>query len=522
MRDSTGTAPRVAVIGCGFRGEALGRVFAELGALTAICDDDETRATAFAARYGAARLDFSDLLNAPDIAGIVIAGPAVRNFELAHAALEHGKHVFVEGGGGLDPGEADRLCRVAASKGLHIMVGRRMRRHPAFLYLKELIQRGELGRLTRIYSNRFGHGESRCGEEFPYGLISDDLFTILSLVEAEPERVEATSGRNPRTGVVDAVTARLCFPRGEQAHAFVSWPHPFQEQKLVVVGEQATAVFNDGEPWDRKLILYRQCVDGQGLIPAVPAEPAVLTPNEPLGQECRYFLDCITAGSPRRTGCSEELDVPRVLSQVCRSLGEAIGTAPASSPFPNVSIHESAYVDVPGEIGEGTRIWHFSHILPGSRIGRNVNIGQNVSIGPDAVIGDHCKIQNNVSVYKGVVLEDGVFCGPSCVFTNVINPRAEIERKADFRRTLVKRGVSIGANATIVCGHTLGEYCLIAAGAVVTRDVPAYALMAGVPARRIGWVSRQGERLGSDLVCPATGQRYREIGPDILEEVPET
>ncbi len=182
-------------------------------------------------------------------------------------------------------------------------------------------------------------------------------------------------------------------------------------------------------------------------------------------------------------------------------------------------IHESAYVDQPSEIGVGTKIWHFSHILPRTKIGDHVTIGQNVTAGPDVIIGDNCKIQNNVSLYKGVTLERGVFCGPSCVFTNVLNPRAEINRKDEFRPTLVQRGATIGANATIICGHTLGEYCLIAAGAVVTKDVPAFALMAGVPARRIGWVSHACERLGADLICPSTGQRYREEGKDLLVEI---
>ncbi len=170
-------------------------------------------------------------------------------------------------------------------------------------------------------------------------------------------------------------------------------------------------------------------------------------------------------------------------------------------------------------IAPGTKIWHFSHILPRTKIGRDVIIGQNVAAGPDVVIGDKCKLQNNVSLYKGVTLEDGVFCGPSCVFTNVMNPRAEIERKAEFRTTLVKRGSTIGANATIVCGVTLGEYCFIGAGAVVTRDVPAFALMVGSPAARIGWMSRDGERLGADLVCPRSQRRYRETAPDRLEEI---
>jgi UDP-2-acetamido-3-amino-2,3-dideoxy-glucuronate N-acetyltransferase len=153
------------------------------------------------------------------------------------------------------------------------------------------------------------------------------------------------------------------------------------------------------------------------------------------------------------------------------------------------------------------------------KIGRDVNIGQNVVIGPRVTVGDHVKIQNNVSVYEGVTLEDSVFCGPSCVFTNVNNPRAEIVRKTEYRPTLVRRGASIGANATIICGHTLGKYCFVAAGAVVARDVPDFALMAGVPAKRIGWMSKSGARLGPDLICPETGARYRETGPETLEEI---
>lgn len=184
-----------------------------------------------------------------------------------------------------------------------------------------------------------------------------------------------------------------------------------------------------------------------------------------------------------------------------------------------IFIHESAYIDEPSTIGTGTKIWHFSHVLPNCNIGKNVTVGQNVVIGPNVNVGDNCKIQNNVSLYKGVELEEGVFCGPSCVFTNVNNPRAEINRQSEFRTTKVRRGTTIGANATIVCGHELGQYCFIAAGAVVTKDVPAFALMAGVPARRIGWVSHSCERLGSDLVCPTSGRKYREVSKDKLESI---
>lgn len=185
--------------------------------------------------------------------------------------------------------------------------------------------------------------------------------------------------------------------------------------------------------------------------------------------------------------------------------------------FAGVLVHESAYVDDPCRIGAGTRIWHFVHILGRCEIGERCSIGQNVMIGPQVRIGSDCKVQNNVSLFEGVELEDGVFCGPSCVFTNVVNPRSEVSRKAEFLRTLVRRGATIGANATIVCGHTVGAWSFIAAGAVVTRDVPDYALMAGVPARRIGWMSRAGMRLGPDLVCPLDGSRYRETQDGRLE-----
>jgi len=184
--------------------------------------------------------------------------------------------------------------------------------------------------------------------------------------------------------------------------------------------------------------------------------------------------------------------------------------------FPGVLIHESSYVDDGAVIGPGTKIWHFCHILSGTVIGEQCSIGQNAMIGPKVRVGNGCKIQNNVSLYEGVELADDVFCGPSSVFTNVLNPRAHVNRKAEFRATPVGRGATIGANATIVCGHSLGAYCLIGAGAVVTKDVPDYALMVGTPARRRGWMSRAGERLNADLICKVTGERYFENGAGVL------
>ena len=180
----------------------------------------------------------------------------------------------------------------------------------------------------------------------------------------------------------------------------------------------------------------------------------------------------------------------------------------------NPMIHSSAIVDEGATLGETTRVWHFVHVCGGARIGSACSLGQNVFVGNDVVIGNNVRIQNNVSVYDAVTLEDDVFCGPSMVFTNVYNPRSAITRKDQYRKTLVRRGATLGANSTIVCGTTVGEYAFVAAGAVVNRDVPAFALMAGVPARQIGWMSRFGERLDVPLrgegkaACPATGDRY--------------
>jgi UDP-2-acetamido-3-amino-2,3-dideoxy-glucuronate N-acetyltransferase len=191
------------------------------------------------------------------------------------------------------------------------------------------------------------------------------------------------------------------------------------------------------------------------------------------------------------------------------------------SVHPEAFVHESAYVDDGATIGAGTKVWHFCHVLGGAVIGARGSLGQNVVVMNGTRIGDNVKIQNNVSVYEGVELEDDVFCGPSMVFTNVMNPRSHVSRKNEYRRTLVRRGASIGANATIVCGATLGEYAFIGAGAVVAADVPAYALMVGVPARRIGWMCQCGERLpdSGTGTCAACGYTYESAGPEAIRVV---
>ncbi|HLB06891.1 MAG TPA: Gfo/Idh/MocA family oxidoreductase [Alphaproteobacteria bacterium] len=517
--------PSLALIGCGQWGRNLARNFHALGALKAVHDRDGARAAELAEAQGVPASGLEALLRDPTLKALVIATLPESHAALARLALEAGKHVFVEKPLALGVADAEALCALAREKQRVLMVGHLLQYHPAFLALKELVHNGALGRLQYIYSNRLNLGRIRREEDILWSFAPHDISMILALVGAEPEQVSAVGAYYLHGRIADVTTTHLAFPDGTRAHVFVSWLHPFKEQKLVVVGDQGMAVFDDGEPWASKVLIYRHRIEWRDGVPEAQraeGEPVALAPEEPLGLECRHFLDCVASGAPPRTDGLEALRVLRVLEAAAETMAKGAGGSP-SRVRPRINeamVHETACVDEGCVIGEGTKVWHFSHLLAGTRIGRNCVIGQNVMIGPDVVVGERCKIQNNVSLYKGVTLEDGVFCGPSCVFTNVLTPRAEIERKAEFRPTLVKRGATIGANATILCGTTLGPYCFVAAGAIVTKDVPAYALVAGVPARRTGWVSQAGERLGADLVCPRTGRRYRESGPETLEELP--
>jgi len=521
---------KVAVLGCGHWGKNHVRNFAELGALAAILDPDPGVARGLSQQFGVPARELPEVLADRDIHGVVIATPAEYHFALAREALLAGKHVLVEKPLALDAGEAAELCKLAEGRRQVLMVGHLLQYHPAFLALNELVRSGRLGRLQYLYSNRLNLGKVRREENILWSFAPHDISMILALVGAEPVAVTAKGSRYLHKEIADVTTTTLEFAGGENAHVFVSWLHPFKEQKLVVVGDRGMAVFDDGQDWGRKLEFYAHNIewrDGQPQPRRAEAEAIPVAPDEPLKLECRHFLDCMTSGATPRTDGREGLRVLRVLDAAERAMAvrgspppEQPAAAPVTGPQrPGVMVHPSAYVDEPATSGVGTKIWHFSHVLRGSRIGQGCVIGQNCMIGPDVTLGDHCKLQNNVSIYTGVTLEDGVFCGPSCVFTNVNNPRAEIERKDEFRPTLVKRGATIGANATIVCGSTLGEYCFIAAGAVVTRSVPPHALMAGVPAQRVGWMSHAGERLGPELVCPREGRRYRQVDENTLEEI---
>ncbi len=506
----------IALIGLGYWGKNILRNLFELGILHTACDLStdiiEERRKAFPDIHYTSSLD--EIFQSPDIKAVAIAAPAVTHYDLVKKTLMSGKDAFVEKPLSLTVEQGEELVQIAEEKGRILMVGHILQFHPAVIKLKQMISSGELGKIQYIYSNRLNIGKLRTEENILWSFAPHDISVILSLIGEDPVSVSAYGGDYLSPGVYDTTMTALKFRNGVKSHIFVSWLHPFKEQKLVVVGSKAMAVFDDVSK--EKLFIYPHTIEWQnGKIPvAQKADFHVVEigASEPLKEELRHFSDCVRQRTAPLTDGREGLAVLKVLEQAEEGLSTKDSKEPFSPAAGKSQVHETAVIDDNVVIGEGTKIWHFSHVLPGSKVGENCNIGQNVSIGPAVTIGDNCKVQNNVSLYNGVTLEEGVFCGPSCVFTNVYNPRAFVERKSEFRETLVKKGATIGANATIVCGATVGRYSLIGAGAVVKDDVRDYAVVAGVPAKQIGWACICGEPLkhkSQKAKCKNCGSKYK-------------
>jgi UDP-2-acetamido-3-amino-2,3-dideoxy-glucuronate N-acetyltransferase len=498
-----GGVRRVAVVGAGYWGKNLVRNFHELNSLRAICDSDPDRLQSFNQQYPSIMTfpAYSDVLRDETVKAVAIATPAETHADAVREALLAGKDVFVEKPLCLTVEEGEALVALARKENRILMVGHLLWYHPAVLKLKELIGSGELGRIQYIYSNRLNLGKIRREENILWSFAPHDISVILGLLNEMPESVRAQGGNYLHHQIADVTMSLLSFASGVRAHIFVSWLHPFKEQKLIVVGDRKMAVFDDLEKKD-KLLLYPHSIDWRNNIPIAnkaDAQPVELDQGEPLRNECHHFLECLNSRTRPRTDGDEGLRVLSVLHRCQQALEKETHrqVQPVQLKQRKYFAHESAFLDDDVEIGDGTSIWHTSHILKGSQIGKNCKIGQNVVIGPNAIVGNGVKIQNNVSVYEGVTLEDFVFCGPSMVFTNVFNPRSEIPRMKELRLTLVKRGATLGANSTIVCGVTIGKYSFIGAGAVVTKDVPDHALIIGNPGRIKGWICACGVKLAT-------------------------
>ena len=534
---------QLALIGGGYWGRNLARNFHALGALHTLCDNSQATLDSYGADYGTVQkiTQFGDVLADKDITQVAIAAPAVVHYQLAKAALEAGKDVFVEKPICLDLAEARSLVDLASANQRVLMVGHLLQHHPLVQELHLLLARGELGKLQYITSNRLNLGKIRREENALWSFAPHDISVILSLTGNQlPETVRCMGGEYLNHGIADTTMTFLRFAGGIRAHVYVSWLNPFKEQKLTVVGSNGIAVFDDTRPWNEKLLLYRQYLtwtNGQVPTPSkAKAEPVQVPEAEPLRSECQHFLTCCQERRAPRTDGAEGLRVLQVLQAAQSSLehdGDAAfperllspdrsGTQGEGTPARDYYVHPTAVVDEGAQIGSGTKIWHFSHIMKGAKIGERCVLGQNVNVDGGTLVGSNVKVQNNVSIYTGAVIEDDVFLGPSCVLTNVSNPRSQINRHSLYEKTLIRRGATVGANATIVCGVTIGRYAFIGAGAVVTKNVPDYALMLGNPARQKGWMSRHGHVLRNAnaegvMRCPESGFNYKEKPPGHLQ-----
>src|SRR5260370_26422366 len=390
----------VAVVGVGYWGKNLVRNFDALGVLAARCDSDKSLGESCKKKYPAVKFysKYSEVLADPGISGVALATPAVAHYEMAKAALEADKDVLVEKPLAIDVKHGEELVKLAESKNRILMVGHILRYHPAILKLHKLIHDGQLGKINYLYSNRLNIGKIRTEENILWSFAPHDISVMLSLLNEMPTRVTCQGNAYLNRGIPDVTLSHFEFPSGVQAHIFVSWLHPIKQQQLVIVGSEKMAVFDDTA--EHKLILYPHKVEWKNRIPtAMKANGEIvnLEEQEPVRAECQHFLDCFGSLTPPVSDVNEGLEVLATLVACQRSLrdGEIALGAPSVKKEKQVLpyfVHESAYADEGAQIGAGTKIWHFSHVMKGARIGERCVIGQNVTVDGGTIIGHNVKI----------------------------------------------------------------------------------------------------------------------------------
>lgn len=519
----------IAVVGAGHWGKNLIRNFEALDCLAAVCDTDPKALESLRRTHPKLALyeDIDTMLQNPEVSALAISTPPASHYALAKKALQADTDIFVEKPLALSCQQAEELVSLAENRKQILMVGHVLNYHPAVIEMKKMMESGEIGKINYIYSNRLNLGRFRTVENILWSFAPHDISVIIDLLKEMPSAVGSQGGSYIHSDIADVTVSWLDFPSGAKAHIFVSWLHPYKEQRLVIIGDKKMVLFDDVKPRD-KLIIYNHEIDWTGRSPSPrPGQGEVreLARAEPLRVECEHFIDCLRTRKAPLTDGREGLRVLSILEACQQSLEERGKAMTIEEKDRKSFIHETSRVDEPSSIGENTKIWHFSHVLKNCTIGRDCVIGQNVSIGPNVSVGNNVKIQNNVSVYEGVRLEDDVFCGPSMVFTNVINPRSHWPRKDEYRPTLVKKGASLGANSTILCGITIGRYAFVGAGALVNKDVPDYALVHGVPARLRGWMCYCGIKINLAVAsesseqtqCSHCRRKYKKEGLTVTE-----
>ncbi len=515
---------RICVIGAGRWGTNHIKTLHNLGALGGIVESRENRREELKTLFPDVRL-FNSVRDVPvaEFDGFTVATPAETHFEVGSYLLEQGKHVLIEKPIALNTQEAGKLKELADQYQVNLMVGHVLLFHPAIIKIKEMIDSGKVGKLEYIYSNRLNLGTVRTEENILWSFAPHDISIFEFFIGSNPIEVVSRGGAFLQPGIHDTTMTTLTYPDNVVGHIFVSWLHPFKEHRMVIIGSKGMISFEDSSQ-EKDILFYEKGIDWVQGEPIKRDGPTEVIPYEkgfPLTNELQYFIDHLDGSKLEIADGQNAFDVLEVLEKATESLrGTALSeTAEDIAEERNYFVHATSEVDDGVKVGKGTKVWHYSHIQGGSSLGENVSIGQNVNVGNNVKIGNGVKIQNNVSVYEGVELEDFVFCGPSMVFTNVMQPRSEFPQRGTefYAKTLVKKSASIGANATIVCGSTLGEYCFIGAGAVVTKDVPAYALVVGNPGRIIGWVDKQGHRLQFDAKGLSECGKYRLVNDSFVE-----
>jgi UDP-2-acetamido-3-amino-2,3-dideoxy-glucuronate N-acetyltransferase len=528
---------KICVVGAGRWGKNHVKTLSELNCLGGIVDANTSTLAWFQEKYpGIKTFTSLDEALTQGFDGFTVATPAETHFDIAYKIINTGHHVLVEKPITLESSQARTLKAIAEKKNVRLMVGHVMLFHPAIVKMKELVSQGKIGKLEYIYSNRLNLGTVRKEENILWSFAPHDISIFQHLIGSYPTEVVSRGGAFIQPHIHDTTMTVLTYPNNVVGHIFVSWLHPFKEHRIVVIGTKGMLSFEDSSA-DKNILFYEKGVDwinGEPVSRDGSTEVIAYEKTQPLAEEMKYFMSHFDGGEIKIANAKNAVEVLEVLETASLSLlGQPTSESKPEAQNQDAAVknddffvHDTSFVDENVEIGKGTKIWHFSHVHKNAKIGTNCSLGQNVNVGNNVKIGSNVKIQNNVSVYEGVELEDYVFCGPSMVFTNINTPRCKYPQRGTefYLKTLVKEGASIGANATIVCGNTVGRHALISAGAVVTKDVPDYALMMGVPARRKGWVCECGQILDASkkgkVQCGRCQRNFVEAN-DTLTDVTE-
>lgn len=555
---SASPSVKVIVVGCGKWGRNLIKNLFKLGSLAAVVDEsseaiasikDELHRLSSVPAY----TSFNLALERHPNAAVAIATPPATHFNLAAHAIHANRSVFVEKPMCTSFRDARTLVEMAKNCGVILMVDHLLQYSRCHRELIHLVHTGMVGTVNRVRMTRTNFGTVRTGENVLWSFSPHDLSILLALVpfqNIENATVACRGQSVVSSSVEDHVDVSISLGK-VHAQIEASWLHPLRERRVIVYGTEGAVVLNEHMPHSHlKLQAFKwtakRTADGSAVVARKTdndvkshlylhdseSECEFSDDSEPLKAALEHFIHCVSTKTAPRTDGSEALRVLAILETASRSLqrdGESVKVGDfckgiqseveeiIDSSSTKSLIHPSAVIDKGAVIGTNTRIWHFCHVMSGAVIGKGCSLGQNVFVGETVVLGNNVKVQNNVSLYDAVTIADDVFLGPSCVFTNVKNPRAFISRKHAFSKTKIGHGATVGANATIVCGVTLGRFCFIGAGAVVTKDVPPFALFHGNPATLQGWVSTVGIRLrtktsnrdGSvSMTCPETRRNY--------------